>query len=55
MRQINEEKNEEIVKLENENAQQVQNITEASLRAKSDVSIAKKKIAEKEQEREKHI
>jgi hypothetical protein len=30
----------------------VQNITEASLRAKSDVSITKKKIQEKKQEEE---
>jgi hypothetical protein len=39
-----EEKEEELRKIENEYSQQVQNITEASLRAKSDVSITKKKI-----------
>ncbi len=44
MRQIMEEKEEELRKIENEYSQQVQNITEASLRAKSDVSITKKKI-----------
>lgn len=55
MKQIMEEKMEEINKIRNENSMQVQNITEASLRAKSDVSITKKKISEKEQEKESNI
>ena len=42
-------------KIENDHAQQQQNITEASLRANSDVSIVNKKIQEKEQQRESKI
>lgn len=55
MNQIIEEKDEELVKISNDHAQQQQNITEASLRANSDVSIANKKIQEKEQQKESKI
>ena len=46
-----EEKDEELDKIKSENAKEVQKLTETSLRAKSEVSITKKKISEKEQEK----
>ena len=51
MRQIEEEKSEEMDKIKSENSKEVQKLTETSLRAKSEVSIIKKKISEKEQEK----
>ena len=51
MKQINEEKDEEMDKIKSENAKEVQKLTETSLRAKSEVSITKKKTSEKEQEK----
>ena len=55
MKQIEEEKDEELKKISNDHAQQQQNITESSLKANSDVSIVNKKIQEKEQQRESKI
>lgn len=44
-----------MIKIENDHAQQQQNITETTLRANSDVSITNKKIQEKEQQKESKI
>ena len=44
MKQIEEEKEEELNKIENDHATEHQNITETTLRANSDVSIVNKKI-----------
>ena len=42
-------------KIKSENSKEVQKLTETSLRAKSEVSIIKKKISEKEQEKEQNM
>jgi hypothetical protein len=55
MKQIEEEKSEEIKKISNDHASQQQNITETTLKANSDVSITNKKIQEKEQQRESKV
>lgn len=46
MQSIMEEKEEEIHNLNEDNSRKVENLTEATLKANSDVSINKKKINE---------